>query len=199
MQEPSFSRRGSSELGIANDNEDHQITIRPRLGIADEKAPFKDTVFFEGREEECVRICPWRAQSPKIDRVISSGSPSTSVFSSELVYSSTTSHASTFSSSCMSAISSSSTNTGSYCNSNGGQMRDDEKMVNLSIAYSEVLQLQVNPDPHPSTVILTQYVAALTILISPPLLWSLLILSVSIQTSQFTIFSTQIISRHLKG
>jgi hypothetical protein len=80
--------------------------------------------------------------SHSIDRTHSNGSPSTSLFSSDLVYStSSTSQASSFSSSCcispISHSSSSSMPPRAVCSARDG------KMFDLSIALSEILQLLV--------------------------------------------------------
>jgi hypothetical protein len=79
--------------------------------------------------------------SHSIDRTHSNGSPSTSLFSSDLVYStSSTSQASSFSSTCISPISHSSSSSmpaSAVCSARDG------KIFGVCIAYSEVLQLQV--------------------------------------------------------
>lgn len=148
MQEnSSFSRRGSSEKEVASYFDD-SITLTPppsngRSHILLDRKDFILRALDSSREldDDAKKAGEEHLSSHSIDRTHSNGSPSTSLFSSDLVYStSSTSQASSFSSSCISPISHSSSSSmppSAVCSARDG------KIFNVSIAYSEVLQLQV--------------------------------------------------------
>lgn len=148
MQEnSSFSRRGSSEKEVASYFDD-SITLTPppsngRSHILLDRKDFILRALDSSKEldDDAKKAGEEHLSSQSSDRTHSNGSPSTSLFSSDLVYStSSTSQASSFSSSCISPISHSSSSSmpaSAVCSARDG------KIFNVSIAYSEVLQLQV--------------------------------------------------------
>lgn len=145
MNQPSFSRRESVEGGVCT-YEDDAYTLSPKPPIKYtngghtspsliEKSLLQSDDNVKNGEEKNKKED--QLSNTFFDRSQSGGSASASFFSSELVYSASTSHASTLSSMCITPISHSSST------SVAGQDRSDAKMVDVSIAMSEVLQLQV--------------------------------------------------------
>ena len=145
MNQPSFSRRESVEGGVST-YEDDAYTLSPKPPIIYtngghtspslvEKSLLQTDDNVKNGEENNKKED--QLSNTYFDRSRSGGSASASFFSSELVYSASTSHASTLSSMCITPISHSSST------SVAGQDRNDDRMVNVSIAMSEVLQLQV--------------------------------------------------------
>ena len=146
MNEPSFSRRESVEGGAISsyDDDAHSLSLRPLQNHLNEgkisphlseKGNSKSDDVKNGEERSKKEE---QSSNKSFDRSQSGGSSSTSFLSSSLMYSASTSHASPLSSMCITPLSHSSSN------SAGGKNRDDCKMVDVSIAYSEVLQLQVS-------------------------------------------------------
>lgn len=143
MNQPSFSRRESVEGGVST-YEDDAYTLSPKPPISYANEGHTSPSLIENSLLQSDDVKNGEEKNKKedqlcnkfIDRSKSGGSSSTSFFSSELVYSASTSHASTLSSMCITPLSHSSST------SVAGQDRDS-KMVDISIAMSEVLQLQV--------------------------------------------------------
>ena len=145
MNQPSFSRRESVEAGVSSYDDD-AYTLSPKVDqnfVDDLKAsPYlfekglpkiDDVKNGEERSKQEEQL-----SNKSINRSQSVGSSSTCVLSSDLGYSASTSHASTLSSMCITPLSHSSST------SAGGQERNDSRMVDVSIAMSEILQLQVS-------------------------------------------------------
>jgi hypothetical protein len=142
MNQPSFSRRESVEGGVTSYEDDaYALSPKPPINYTNgghtspsliEKSLLQTDDVKNGEEKKEGQL-----SNTSIDRSRSGGSASASFFSSELKYSASTSHASTLSSMCITPISHASST------SVAGHDRDDSRMVDVSIAMSEVLQLQV--------------------------------------------------------
>jgi hypothetical protein len=144
MNQPSFSRRESVEGGVSTYEDDaYTLSPKPPINFTNgghtspsliEKSLLQTDDVKNGEEKNKKED---QLSNTSFDRSQSGGSASASFFSSELVYSASTSHASTLSSMCITPISHASST------STAGQDKNDSKMVDVHIAMSEVLQLRV--------------------------------------------------------